>query len=97
MIMIDDSVDYSDGSTPLHILAKNPFAPANAIAALLELKMEAAFCPDNAGLSPLDYAKECNVDSLVAMIAVLCNHRNSMASMVEQKVVEHSKKRKIQD
>ena len=69
----------------------------NAIAALLELKMEAAFSPDNEGLSPLDYATECNVDSLVAMIAVLCNHRNSMASMVENKIVEHSKKRKIQD
>ena len=86
-----------DGDTPLHVLAKNPFAPANAISALLELKMEAAFCPDNEGLSPLDHAKECNVDSLVAMIAVLCNHRNSMASMVENKIVEHSKKRKIQD
>ena len=83
--------------TPLHVLAKNPFASANAISTLLRLKMEAAFCPDNQGLSPLDYAKECNVDSLVAMIAVLCNHRNSMASMVENKVVEHSKKRKIQD
>jgi len=72
--------DY-DGGGPLHVLAKNPFAPANTIAAFLELKMEAAFCPDNEGLSPLDYAKECNVDSLIAMIAVLCNHRNSMSSM----------------
>ena len=60
------------------------------------LKRGRHFSPsvDYEGLSPLDYAKECNVDGLVAMIAVLCNHRNSM---VEKKVVEHSKKRKIQD
>ena len=68
-----------DNDTPLHVLAKNPFAPADTIAALLELKMEAAFCPDNEGFLPLDYAKECNVDGLVSIIAVLCNHRNSIA------------------
>jgi len=77
---------------------KNPFAPADAIAALLELKMEAAFCRDNeAGMSPLDYAKEYSVEGLVSMIAVLCNHRNSMASMPENKVVEYSKKEEIQE
>ena len=73
VVIVDDN---GDGDTPLHVLAKNPFAPANAISALLELKMEAAFCPDTIGLSPLDYAKECNVDSLVAMIAKNCNHCN---------------------
>jgi len=87
--------DDGDRSTPLHVLAKNPFAPADAIAALLELKMEAAFCPDDeAGMSPLDYAKECNVEGLVSMIAVLCNHRNSMPG---NKVVEYSKKGEIQE
>lgn len=39
---------------PLHVVAKNPLAPADIIAELLELKMEAAFCLDNeAGMSPL--------------------------------------------
>ena len=71
-----------DGDTPLHVLAKNPFAPVNAIAALLELKMEAAICLDNEGLSPLDYAREYNVEGFVSMIAVLCIHRNSTAPMV---------------
>eukprot|EP01083_Nonionella_stella_P094821 266144_1 len=73
-------VDTDPGCTPLHVLARNPFVPAHVIAALLELKMDDAFCPDNEGLSPLDYAKEYNVDGLVKMIAVLCNHRNSTSS-----------------
>eukprot|EP01083_Nonionella_stella_P069796 186301_1 len=73
-------VNPDDGDTPLIVLAKNPFVPANSIAALLELKMEDAFCPDDGGLSPLDYAKECNFEGLVSMIAVLCNHRNSISS-----------------
>jgi hypothetical protein len=72
--------DPDPGRTPLHVLAQNPFAPANVIAAFLELKMEDAFCPDNKGLSPLDYAEEHNVEGLVSMIAVLCNHRNSISS-----------------
>jgi hypothetical protein len=96
-------VDTDPGCTPLHVLVRNPFVPAHVIAALLELKMEDAFCLDIKGLSPLDYAEE-RMDGLVStMIAVLCNHRNSIgASKVEvepwwrehTKVEEHSKKRK---
>ena len=82
-------------STPLHVLATNPFAPADTIAALLELKMEAVFCLDDERMSPLDYAKECNVDGLVSMMNVLCIHRNYTASMVGNKALENPKKRKI--
>lgn len=45
--------------------------------------MEAAFCSDNEGLTPLGYGEECNIDGLVSMIAALCNRRKSMAQMVE--------------
>ena len=78
--------------TPLHVLAQNPFAPADTIAALLELKMEVMFCRDNKVMLCLGYAKECNVDGLVSMIAVLCNHRNSKALMENKAAVENSKK-----
>ena len=46
----------------------------------LELKMEAAFNPDNEGmLEPLNYMKEYIVESLVSMMTVLflCIHRHS--------------------
>jgi len=73
----DDEGDADD--TQLHVLAKNPFAPANAMAVLLKLKLEAAFYQDNgAGMSPLDYGREFNVNGLLAMILVLCSHRNSV-------------------
>jgi hypothetical protein len=75
----DDDVN-APGDTPLHVLARNPFVPANVIAALLELNMGDAFCPDNEGMSPLDCARESNVEGLISMIAVLCNHRNSISS-----------------
>jgi len=81
--------------TPLHVLAKNPFAPADTIAALLELIMEAAICRDDEGMSPLGYAGEYNVEGFVSMIAVLCIHRNSTALMVQNKALENLKKRKI--
>uniref|UniRef100_A0A7S3V9Q2 Uncharacterized protein n=1 Tax=Chaetoceros debilis TaxID=122233 RepID=A0A7S3V9Q2_9STRA len=66
------------GCTPLHVLAQNPFVPADAITRLMELKMDAVFFLDSEGMSPLDYARECNVEGLVLMIAILCNHRNAM-------------------
>eukprot|EP00957_Ditylum_brightwellii_P011034 836530-Ditylum_brightwellii.AAC.1 len=62
-------------TTPLRVLAQNPLTPADTIAALLELKMEVVFCRYNKGTLCLDYAKECNVNGLVSMIEVLCNHR----------------------
>lgn len=69
--------DTIHGMNPLHILAMNPNAPADAISALLNANMEAAFCQDNQGKMPLDYAGEYNVDGLVGMITVLCNHRRA--------------------
>jgi hypothetical protein len=82
----DDDSGWSDddpgcATTPLHVLAQNPCAPADTIAALLEMKMEEVFRRDHKGNLCLDYAKEYNVDGLISMIAVLCNHRNSTASM----------------
>jgi len=64
--------DTIHGMNPLHILAMNPNAPADAIPALLNVNLEAAFCLDNQGKIPLDYAGEYNVGGLVGMINVLC-------------------------
>eukprot|EP01083_Nonionella_stella_P109326 318633_1 len=71
-------VDPDDGDIPLCLLTKNPLMPANDIAALLEMRLEDVFCQDSGGFSPLDYAREYNVNGLVSMIAVLCNHRYSI-------------------
>jgi hypothetical protein len=73
------AVDPRHGMTPLHILSMNPRAPADTIVALFNSNMEAAFRQDAQEKTPLDYAREYNVDGLVSMIAGLCNHRNSMS------------------
>ena len=71
------AIDPYYGMTPLHMLSMNPYAPADAVAALLEVNVETAFSLDNEGKIPLDYARDYNVGGLVAMISALCNHRNS--------------------
>ena len=84
--------------TPLHMLSMNPYAPADAVAALLEVNVETAFSLDNEGKIPLDYARDYNVGGLVAMISALCNHRNS-ASRVEvdsHQFISSSKRRRIE-
>lgn len=76
----DDYYSNNYGKTPLHVLVMNPSIPTNTITALLEHNMEAAFCLDNEGKTTLDYAKEYyNADGFISMIAIICNHRNSMA------------------
>ena len=71
-------MDLHRGMTPLHMLAMNPYAPDNAIAALLDVNVEASFCMDTQGKTPIDYyAREYNVAGLVGMISVLCNHRSA--------------------
>lgn len=70
-------IDAIYGMTPLHMLSINPYGPADSIAALLASNMEAVFCSDNEDNTPLEYARDYNVGGLVAMIEVLCNHRNS--------------------
>ena len=72
--------DFKDSlgstSTTLHVLAKNPFAHADSIAALLELlTVEATFCLDDERMTPFVYAREYNVEGLVLMIDVLYTHR----------------------
>eukprot|EP01083_Nonionella_stella_P016301 45547_1 len=73
-------IEEFHGMTPLHMLSMNPHAPADAISALLNSNMEAFFLVDNRNKTALDYARDYNVGGLVAMIAGLCNHRNSLRS-----------------
>ena len=72
------AIDPYHAMTPLHMLSMNPHAPADTIAALLDVNMEVAFCLDNQGKMSMDYAaREYNVGGLVGMINGLCNHRHS--------------------
>ena len=50
--------------TPLHILAMNHYAPADSIAALPDVNVEAAFHLDNQEKFSLDYARHYNVVGL---------------------------------
>ena len=50
------AIDSSRRMTPLHMLSINPHTPADAIAALLDVNVEVAFCLDNQ--VSLDYARE---------------------------------------
>ncbi len=61
----NDDMNTGSSSKSIHDLAGNPFVPADTIAALLEFKMEARFCSGKEGLTPLDYAKEYNVNGLI--------------------------------
>ena len=62
---------------PLHMLSMNLHAPADAIAALLDVNMEVAFCLDNQGKMSMDYARDYNVGGLVGIVNGLCNHRHA--------------------
>ena len=70
-------IDAIHGMTPLHMLSMNPHAPADAAAVFLNVNMEVAFCMDNQGKTPIDYARDYNVGGLIVMIGSLCNHRHS--------------------
>eukprot|EP00554_Chaetoceros_debilis_P010175 CAMPEP_0194108212 /NCGR_PEP_ID=MMETSP0150-20130528/7953_1 /TAXON_ID=122233 /ORGANISM="Chaetoceros debilis, Strain MM31A-1" /LENGTH=295 /DNA_ID=CAMNT_0038796855 /DNA_START=1 /DNA_END=888 /DNA_ORIENTATION=+ len=70
------AIDPHHGMNPLHMLSMNPHAPSDAIAALLDVKADNAFGLDNQGKMPLDYARDYNVNGLIAMIKGLCNHRH---------------------
>ena len=71
------AIDTIHGMTPLHMLSMNPHSPADEISALLDVDMEVAFRLDNQGKFSLDYARDCNVGGLVALVNGLCNHRNA--------------------
>eukprot|EP01083_Nonionella_stella_P255254 876342_1 len=113
-------IDTIHGFSPLHILAMNPHAPADAFAALINDNMEAIFCLDNMQpilielldvvftskedeipiakekRTPLDFARENNVGGLIAMISILCNHRNSSVPVhVDTKNENVTKRRRI--
>eukprot|EP01083_Nonionella_stella_P047353 126735_1 len=91
-------IDTVHGMTPLHILTMNPHAPADAIAALLTSNMEAVFFLETSQQkTPLEYARDYNVDGLIAMIAVLCNHKNSpIAIEVNMRADNGNKRRRIE-
>ena len=71
------AIDTIHGMTPLHMLSMNPHSPSDAIAALLDVDVEAIFRLDHQGNIPLDYARDYNVGGLVALVSGLCNHRNA--------------------
>jgi len=63
--------------SPLHMLSINCHAPAETIAALLNVNVGVVFRLDNQGKIPLDFVREYNVGGLVAKINGLCNHRHA--------------------
>ncbi len=71
------TIDSYHGMTPMHILTMNPHTPAETVAALLNVNVKVAFCVDNEGKIPLNYARDYNVGGLVGMINDLCNHRHA--------------------
>ena len=71
------AIDTYHAMTPLHMLSMNPHAPADTIAALLDVDVEVAFCLDNQGKMSMDYAREYNVGGLVGIVNGLCNHRHA--------------------
>ena len=70
------AIDPYHGMTPLHVLSMNPHTPPDAIAALLDVNIEAASRLDNHGKLSLDYVRYYNVGGLVGMINGLCNHKH---------------------
>uniref|UniRef100_A0A7S3VGD5 Leucine-rich repeat domain-containing protein n=1 Tax=Chaetoceros debilis TaxID=122233 RepID=A0A7S3VGD5_9STRA len=68
-------IDIFHQMTPLHMITMNPHAPAHAISALLESNIGGGFCLDFYDKTPLDYARDYNVDGLIGMISSLCMHR----------------------
>ena len=71
------TLDPYHGMTPLHMLSMNPHAPAETIAALLDVDTEVAFCLDNEGKMSLDYARDYNVGELVGMVNGLSKNRHA--------------------
>jgi hypothetical protein len=70
-------IDLIHDITPLQLLTMNPRAPADAIAALLYVNLEAAFRVGSQGKTPLDYGREYNAYGLFGMINILCTHRHA--------------------
>uniref|UniRef100_A0A7S3Q5T2 Leucine-rich repeat domain-containing protein n=1 Tax=Chaetoceros debilis TaxID=122233 RepID=A0A7S3Q5T2_9STRA len=71
------AVDAIHGMTPLHILAMNPYASADTIAALHISNTQAALSADNQGKTTLEYARDNNVGGMVEILMELCNHKNA--------------------
>lgn len=72
------TIDKIHSMTPLHMLAMNPHAPADSLAALLDSNMAAVFCFDKQQNIPLDYARSYNVGGLVGMISALSTRRHAL-------------------
>ena len=70
-------VDHYHIMTPLHVLAGNPHAPSGSISALYHSHPESVFHLDILYNTPLDLAREYNVDGLLELINCLCIHRDN--------------------
>ena len=81
-------IDTIHGKTPLHMLSMNPHAPADAIAALLDVNMEVAFCLDNQGKMSMDYARDYNVGGLVGIVNGLCIDMRQIENTLKRKRIE---------
>ena len=65
MRQIAEELGRGNSVAPLYILSVSPYAPADALSALLNFSMEAVFCIDSQQKAALDYGKEYNVIMLV--------------------------------
>eukprot|EP00554_Chaetoceros_debilis_P015877 CAMPEP_0194125022 /NCGR_PEP_ID=MMETSP0150-20130528/59246_1 /TAXON_ID=122233 /ORGANISM="Chaetoceros debilis, Strain MM31A-1" /LENGTH=459 /DNA_ID=CAMNT_0038818811 /DNA_START=104 /DNA_END=1483 /DNA_ORIENTATION=+ len=93
-VLVTLAIDPHHGMNQFHMLAMNPYAPAEAIAALLDTNFQAVFRTDYKQNTPLDYARDYNVGGLVGMISGLCNHRNLSGPLrVGDTQSEHANKR----
>ncbi len=61
--------------TPLHILTMNPHATLGAIIACYDINPNAAITEDSDFTTPMDYAREYNVQGLIAMVSLLSVER----------------------
>lgn len=71
----------ADGRLPLHVLAMNPCTAAEDILKLYEFNTETLMYLDCDGNTPMECARECNFDGLVALIGSLCEHRRMALSV----------------
>ena len=90
-------IDGKHGMSLLHMIAMNPHAPVDTIAALFDSNMDDVFCSNYQVKTPLEYARYYNVGGLIGMIAGLCNYKNS-SILIERDIYHEivAKRRKIE-
>lgn len=65
-------IDRYHGMTALHILAMNPHTRSDPVAALFEFNKEAIFILDRHSKTPIDLARDFNVENMLELINCLC-------------------------